>query len=74
MRYDFHGLKLEEVDKIFDTLINDACNMRDSTIYLVTGNGKIKERIKELGKEYGYNINEKLGNSGVLVLDLNMEI
>jgi len=71
MRYDFHGVKLEEVDKIFDTLINNACNYRDPVIHIITGTGVIKDRVKYLSKEYGYEITEELGNPGAMYLDLD---
>ena len=71
MNYDFHGMTLEEVDKRFDTIINDAMNMRDPVIHFITGNGVIKERIIYLSKAYGYEITEELGNPGSLYLDLD---
>lgn len=71
MRVDLHSVTLEEIDKVFDTIINEAHNMRDGYIHLITGIGVIKNRVLCLAKTYGYEITEEIGNSGALYLNLD---
>jgi hypothetical protein len=70
-RKNYHGWKLEEAISDVEMLISRA-RMSNEPIYteFITGNGKIKNTLLKILKEYGINGQEQLGNSGVIVSNL----
>lgn len=70
-RKNYHGWKLEEAISDVEMLISRA-RMSNEPIYMefITGNGKIKHTLLKILKEYGINGQEQLGNSGVIVSNL----
>ena len=60
---DFHGCTVEEAVRDVNKLVDDA-RMDGATYqcYFITGEGKIKQRLIELLKNYGFRVFAKQGN------------
>jgi len=60
---DFHGMTVEEAVKDVNKLVDQA-RMDGATYHchFITGEGKIKQRLIELLKNYGFRVFAKEGN------------
>lgn len=72
-RIDLHGFTVCEAIKAVDQLLSEIVldnNQEYGIIRVITGNGKIKERLLiELENDWDVSVKEELGNSGVLLVE-----
>ena len=69
---DLHGVKHEEVKRKLDLFFWNAIQRKNNTVEIITGfSDKMKEIVFETSKEYGFKVEESLGNGGCLIITLN---
>lgn len=70
-KIDLHGVRMEMLDKVLDTLILDALTMDNKEIELITGTGILQKSIIDKCKIlYGYEAHISLNNKGVVIISL----
>ena len=71
MKIDLHGLTIAEATKIVLEIIDKIRLSRSTeTIELVTGQGKMQRKMLDLLKEYQCEATIRLGNSGIIVAEV----
>ncbi|NVM33973.1 MAG: hypothetical protein HWN81_00155 [Candidatus Lokiarchaeota archaeon] len=68
---DFHGQTVESSKREVNKLVDDArsCGVMYHCQF-ITGQGKIKQVLIKLLKDYGFKVFEKIGNPGILKVDI----
>lgn len=67
---DLHGLKVEEAEKIFFKLLDEARMASDTIeVEFITGRGKIQSRLAALAKEHDLHHYVPMSNAGVIVVE-----
>lgn len=68
---DFHGWLLDDAATEIDNLVGDIRSRGNSEqVCFITGEGKHKEQVLEMMREYGIEARTMLGNSGCVVAEV----
>lgn len=71
MKVDLHGTYIYELERKLDAIVLEALSNSVSQVELITGQGPLQKKVIQLCKElYGYHTYTKLGNAGIVILDL----
>lgn len=72
MKIDLHGVKHADVQRNLDVFFWDCMQKKLSRVEVVTGiSPKMKEIVREVSKEYGFNVLDIPMNPGTLFVDIN---
>ena len=72
---DFHGFTLEDAIKILEEKINHHYAKNELVQYrLITGHGIIQKKFMELLKEYDCKGDIEMGNTGVILAEIGIEL
>ena len=70
-RVDLHGLRLEELDKVLDTIVINALSQGITSVELITGVGPLQKEIMKMCSElYNYHVYIPMSNKGIVILDM----
>jgi len=70
-RFDYHGWKLHEALSDIERHVSAVREKRECRdVELITGHGIIQQEAIRLLKSYGLNPTIKLGNSGIIVCEI----
>ena len=71
-KYDFHGIKTYEVDKMLDNIIIEALVKNTEQIEIITGTGILQNIIiRKCNELYGYEAKIKLNNKGIVIINMD---
>lgn len=70
---DFHGWTLSDAESEMHQIIGAArmTHARPEQVQFITGVGQHKEQVLEIAKKYGLEANEKIGNTGCVIVLIN---
>jgi len=68
---DFHGFRLLDAEIDIHLIIGAAkASQNTEIVQFITGHGAIREMLERILKEYDIGYAEKLGNSGVIIAEI----
>jgi hypothetical protein len=69
---DLHGIKHEDVKRKLDVFFWEEIKRKSNNVEIITGfSDRMKEIVFETSLEYGFKVEECLGNGGCLIITLN---